>query len=299
MNGIKPKIRLFTILSLALFIFGACTINTPPGSSADGKISVVASFYPLAEFARQVGGDNVIVVTIVSAGTEPHDFEPTPQDIAKVNSADLFIYNGGTLDPWAAKIAGEVTPAALGLNMAQKLGLDGADPHFWLDPLLAQKEAEAIRDALITADPARAGTYRQNAAAYVTKLGALDKEYASKLQSCAEREIFTSHSAFSYLAQRYNLVQSSIAGLSPDAEPSARQLAGLADNAKAKNIRYIFFETLASPKLAETLAQATGAQTLVLNPLEGLTADDVKSGRDYISVMEDNLKNLALALNCS
>jgi len=292
------KIITASALFLSLFLLDACAIPQSAGPSADGKISVVASFYPLAEFARHVGGDNVIITTIISAGTEPHDFEPTPQDIAKIRDARLFIYNGGTLDPWAGKIADELPVGVTALNMARSLGLDGADPHFWLDPVVAQKETEAIRNALIQIDPAQTESYRQNAAAYSTKLAALDKEYSTKLQSCAGREIFTSHAAFSYLAKRYNLTQSSIAGLSPDAEPSARQLAELADSAKAKNIKYIFFETLASPKLAQTLAEATGAKTLVLNPLEGLTADEVKSGRDYISVMQDNLANLTLALNC-
>lgn len=304
------KIISTATLFLSIFLFSACTFPHSPDQPTDGKIRVVASFYPLAEFARQVGGNGVSVTTIISAGTEPHDFEPTPQDIARIQESRLFIYNGGTLDPWAGKIASElpsVTPAGNAgnpssgvktLNMAQALGLGGADPHFWLDPSLAQKEVTAIREALIQADPARAETYRQNADAYSIKLSALDLQYSRSLAACASREIFTSHAAFSYLARKYNLIQSSIAGLSPDAEPSARQLAELADSATAKKIKYIFFETLASPKLAETLATATRAQTLVLNPLEGLTADEVKSGRDYISVMQDNLKNLVLALNC-
>ena len=294
----KPKIRLSALLSLIIFICGACSINAPSGEGGDGKISAVATFYPLAEFTRQVGGDRVNITTVISAGTEPHDFEPTPRNIAAIDSSKIFIYNGNNLDPWADKIAAGLSQTTV-VDMSLALGNAGADPHFWLDPVIALKEVEIIASALSASDPSGVDTYKRNAAAYAQKLVALDTIYKEKLATCATREIFTSHAAFAYLAARYNLIQSSIAGLSPDSEPSARQLAGLADSATAKNIKYIFFETLASPKLADTLAQATGAKTLVLNPLEGLTADDVKSGRDYISVMEDNLANLALALNCT
>jgi zinc transport system substrate-binding protein len=288
------------LISIPVIFIAACTDGTGSNSEVapTSKVGIVASFYPLAEFARQVGGDKVAVDTVVPAGIEPHDFEPTPQDIAGINKAALFIYNGGSLDPWAGKVNAELSPLVKVLDMSSLVDCRSDDPHFWLDPVFAQKEVEIIRDALISADHPNAETYRQNAASYLGKLQALDREFASTLSSCANREIFTSHAAFSYLAARYGLKQSSIAGFSPDAEPSARQLAALADEAKARNIRYIFFETLSSSKLADTLSAEVGAQTLVLNPLEGLTSDEVKSGMDYISVMRQNLANLKLALEC-
>ena len=293
-------VKIITTASLffSLFLLDACAMPQSPGPSADGKISVVASFYPLAEFARRVGGDNIIITTIISAGTEPHDFEPTPQDIAKITTAGLFIYNGAALDPWAEKIASGLPDGNRSLNMSRALGIAGPDPHFWLDPGIAKKEGEIIRDRLIEIDPAHAQDYRQNSENYSAALDALDGRFSQGLSECETREIFTSHAAFAYMAEKYGLTQSSIAGLSPEAEPTARQLADLVTEVKSKNIKYIFFETLASPKLAETLAQETGARTLVLNPLEGLDVNDIKSGRDYISIMEDNLANLKTALNC-
>lgn len=304
-----PGIILFMGLS-CLIIFASCSgagqnsgmeqSNNAEQVNVAGqkKVEIVASFYPLAEFARQVGGAGVDVKTVVSPGTEPHDFEPTPHDIAGINDATVFIYNGGTLDPWAKKISSELSSKTRSLDMTVLLKNESADPHFWLDPVIAQKEVDVIRDALAVMDPSNAQTYNQNAAAYIESLRSLDKEFSSTLSSCATREIFTSHAAFSYLAARYGLTQVSIAGLSPDAEPSARRLADLATQAKAQNIKYIFFETLTSPRLADTLSNAIGAQTLVLNPLEGLTPDEVKSGMDYLSVMRQNLANLKTALEC-
>jgi len=295
-------LKIFLIAIGALVFLGGCSSQPTAQMSrdikADGKLKVVATFYPLAEFARQVGGAKVEVVTIIPAGSEPHDFEPTPRDIAGINSASVFIYNGSPLDPWAEKVAADLPPSTLSIGMAKALGIDSSDPHFWLDPVLAAKEVEAIRDAFSAADPARSGDYAANANLYLSKLKTLDADFAAGLSSCAQHEIFTSHEAFAYLARRYGLSQVPITGISPDAEPSARALADLATLARAKGIKYIFFETLASPKLAQTLASEIGAQTLVLNPLEGLTAEETKSGMDYISVMRQNLANLKIALQC-
>jgi len=284
-----------------LTVFAGCSGiegNQTADGNMTGTLKVVATFYPLAEFARQVGGANINVTTVIPAGSEPHDFEPTPHDIAGINDATIFIYNGGALDTWAAKVSQDLPASTHSIEMASTLGIDSADPHFWLDPVIAEKEVGIIRDTLSAADPSHAKNYTKNADAYITKLEALDKDFAAGLSSCAQHEIYTSHAAFSYLAQRYGLSQVSIAGLSPDAEPSARELADLADKAKSENIKYIFFETLASPKLADTLSSEIGAQTLVLNPLEGLTTDEIQSGMDYISVMRQNLANLRTALQC-
>jgi zinc transport system substrate-binding protein len=180
-------------------------------------------------------------------------------------------------------------------------GADGetqTDPHFWLDPVLAQEEVQIIRDALIKVDPANAQYYDKNAEGYISQLQALDKKYQDGLASCALKDVVTSHAAFGYLAKRYNLNQIAISGLSPDQEPSSSQMVEIAREAKQKNVKVIFFETLVSPKLAETIAREIGAQTAVFNPLEGLTDQEIKEGKNYISVMEDNLNNLRTALQC-
>lgn len=297
-------IAAFAILLLAGF---GCGAKPAPGGSA--KLSVAASFYPMAHFAAKVGGDLVTVTNVTPAGAEPHDYEPTPQQVAALHDADLLLYNGGGIDNWAERMApslaaGGVATLEVGAAVDAKLAPPegeeelAVDPHFWLDPPLAAKEVTAIRDALIARDPTHAEVYRANAAGYLAELARLDAEFRSGLASCDERTAVTSHAAFAYVAQDYGFVQLPIAGLSPDEEPSAGQLAKVAAQAKAEGIRYIFFETLVSPQLASTIAGEIGAQTLVFNPLEGLTEDELAAGKDYLSVQRENLANLRIALQC-
>lgn len=279
-----------------------------PTLTATDSVSVVATFYPLAEFARLVGGDRVAVATVVPAGVEPHEFEPTPQVIAHIAAADIFIVNGGGIDAWASALAPSLQERGVRvLIMAPLMDADAlpatgddsaVDGHFWLSPVLAQRLVDAIRDALIAGDPAHADEYRSRTNAYRSELAALDRAYVDGLQSCAIRTAVTSHAAFAYLARAYSFEQLAIAGLSPDAEPSAGALAEIATVAQSRGVRYIFFETLASPKIAEALARAIGAKTLVFNPLEGLTDAEISRGASYLSVMRENLASLRTAMAC-
>jgi zinc transport system substrate-binding protein len=286
------------------------------------SIIVAVSFYPLAEFAKQVGGENVEVDNIVPPGADAHDFEPSLRDIARVHSARVFIFNGAGFDPWAERIGPELKAAGVFvINMAEHFELlkavDGHkkepdkkepdrnkreekeyDPHIWLDPALAKRMVEIIRDALKEVDPANAQTYENNAGNYLALLSELDEKYRIGLAECAIRDAVTSHAAFGYLAKRYNLNMINIAGLSPKEEPSPRRMAEIAELARAKNIQYIFFETLVLPKLAETIAREIGVQTVVFNPIEGLTEEELAAGENYISIMEKNLANLRTALRC-
>jgi zinc transport system substrate-binding protein len=281
--------------------------NNESTPSATSKIKIAASFYPLAEFAKQVGADIVEVTNIVPPGIEPHDFEPTAQDIARVYSARLFIFNGSGLDPWAEKIAAELGERHIAvIHMAEHFDLpesadeheEGMDPHIWLDPELAKKEVEIIKDALRAVDPENSAAYELNAEQYLAKLSQLDKKYTDGLASCTIRDVVLSHAAFGYLAKRYNLNAISVAGLSPEEEASAKRIAEISEFAREKNLEYIFFETLVSPKLAETIANEIGAKTLVFNPLEGLSEEELADGKNYILVMEENLANLRQALTC-
>ena len=172
------------------------------------------------------------------------------------------------------------------------------DPHFWIDPVMYKKMASIVEQAFELKDPENAILYATNLKVLDAKLDALDHEYRVGLSHCAKKDIVTSHSAFAYLAKEYGLNQVSIAGLSPDAEPSPKQLVDIATFAKKNDVKYIFFESLVSPRLADTIANEIGAKTLVLNPLEGLTPADVATGKDYFSVMRENLGNLRIALNC-
>ena len=269
------------------------------GKGAADKVLVVASFYPVAEFVRQVGGERVQVQVLIADGTEPHDWEPTARDLGRVAKARLFVYNGG-VEPWAPKAieaigAGKVNALEAAQGLMELKG--EPDPHVWLSPKLAAREVQAICRALSQADPQGASSYEQNAMAYQAKLEALDQKLVQVAAQAKRKEFVTTHAAFGHLAEDYGLKQLAIMGLSPEAEPAPADLTRLVRLIEKKQIKYVFFETLVSPKVAQTLAAETKAKTLVLNPLEGLTKEERSAGADYLSVMEQNIKNLQLALN--
>jgi zinc transport system substrate-binding protein len=270
------------------------------------KIQVTASFYPLAEFARQVGGDKVSVTNITPAGAEPHDFEPSPKDIVKLHQSKVFIFSGSGFEPWSARVLPTLTgvvavDAHTGIPLLQPVPGQPenfkVDPHYYLDPVNDEGIVQTIAKKLVEVDPANKEYYESNAAAYIKKLVAVDNAYRDGLRNTKRKDFVTSHAAFAYLAKRYGLVQIAIAGLSVDEEPSPARLAEITTIAKQNHIKYIFFEALVSPRLSETIASEVGAKTLVLDPLEGLTPAEQKAGKDYIKLMLDDLTNLRLALN--
>jgi zinc transport system substrate-binding protein len=292
------------VLVVGLGIAYAVHRNTKPVAS--GKISVVASFYPLYDFAQAVGGSHITVTNVTPAGAEPHDYEPAPRDLVIAQQAKVFIYDGGTLEPWVDKFLGDYRNVPvrasdhISLHTATIEGQSGVkDPHFWLDPALAQTIVKNIERGLIQADPNHRSDYTTNANAYIAQLQQLDHDFKTGLSNCQQRQIISSHEAFGYLAERYNFSVTAIAGISPDEEPSAGKLAEIADLAKREHIKYIFFESLVSPRLADTIAQESGAKTLVFDPLEGLTQDAQKQGKNYVSVQRENLANLRIALACN
>lgn len=297
---IGPNLRRvagFAIIALAV---AACQ-RAPADQS---QVLVVVSLYPLYDFARHIAGDRARVTLLVPPGIEPHDWEPAPADIVRVQSARVFVYNGAGLEPWAEKLLGEVrrsdmriVKATAGLDLLTTEGQP--DPHVWLDPLLARAEVEAIRTALVAVDPVHAPIYDGNAAAFSSQLLALHERFAAGLERCERREIVVSHAAFAYLARRYRLTQLPIIeSLTPDAEPSPAALAALTRQARRARVTHIFFETLVTSKLAETLAREVGATALVLNPVEGLTKEQDAQGMTYVQLMDANLANLRTALGC-
>lgn len=307
----KDMLKRYFIIVFAIFLVGLAgffAFHQLPGSqnSETDKLVVQSSIYPLAFVAEQVGGDAVSVTTILPLGAEPHDFQISPQHLLNVQHADLFLYNGANLDTWAEKLVSQATPKKI-INMAQELkdaGVtlreedDHTDPHIWMDLTNMVAETEIIRDAFTQLDPAHAADYRARADQTVAALQKLDSEFQTGLATCRLRKIIVTHDAFAYAAQRYQIETVAISGISPEDQPSAKELGTIADVVRNEQIHYIFLETLASPKLAETLASETGAHTLVLNPIEGLTPQDQQQGHDYFSLMRDNLAQLRLAMQC-
>jgi zinc transport system substrate-binding protein len=291
---------------LALVAMAACS-SPSPGAEGAGRVSVVASFYPIAEAAQRVGGSLVSVTDLTSPGVEPHDLELTPRQLADIAEADVVLYLGGGFQPAVEDAVGEAQGETIDVgNGIQRLPVPAgeseagltSDPHVWLDPVSYGRIVETVEAALSRADRESASTFASNARAFEDEISALDADYRAGLQDCARHDIVTSHAAFGYLAAGYGLHQEAISGLSPDAEPTPRHLAELATFVRDHGVTTIFTEELVSPKVAETLAAETGATTEVLNPLESLTPEETAAGEDYVSVMRANLAKLEAALGC-
>jgi zinc transport system substrate-binding protein len=276
---------------------------------------VSASFYPIEILARRVGGDLIEVYNPVPPGVEPHDLELTPRAIERIQQSRVFLYLGRGFQPAIDRaldtikneqtidkdvsVGIDLMPASPDEGEHVEEGNDAAyDQHIWLDPLLAQAMTSNIAEALSQADPQHQAAYNANAEKLRSELAALDEEYKVGFKSCARKEIITSHAAFGYLTRRYGLEQLAVSGLSPETEPSPARMQEVINLAKERDAKYIFFETLADPRVAQVIAEGAGAQTLVLNPIEGLTEEQVKEGKDYFSLMRENLSNLKLALDC-
>lgn len=309
MNKQLAKKIIATCVLVALVVAGTtfAARQGSDGTARDGTLQVVASYYPLYEFARHVGGDKVQVSSITPAGAEPHDYEPSAKALADAEKATVFIYNGSHLEPWSSEFVKEYKGIAIkaseGMPLLKAEGEEPGeglvqDPHFWLDPVLAQRIVDAVRDGLTRADPANGAHYAQRAASYNAELVGLDEAYRAGLASCKLHRIVASHEAFSYVGKRYGFAVTPIAGLSPEAEPSAAQLASISTLVRNEGLTHVFFERLASQRLADTIATETGAQTLVLDPIEGISDADQKQGKDYLSVQRENLQNLRTALAC-
>lgn len=260
---------------------------------------MVASFYPMADFTRQVGGELVQVDTLIADGVEPHDWEPTAKDLTKLGAAKLFVYNGG-VEPWAQPALEAVKDKKVASVEAGKglfdEGVTHVDPHVWLSPRKAVLEVTAITNALVQADPQQATAYKKNSEAFQAKLMELDKRLTAVAATAPQKMFVTTHAAFGHLAADYGLEQVSIMGISPDAEPTPADLKRLIDTIREKQVKYVFFETLVSPRVAQTVAEAAGAETLVLDPLEGLSETGRKNGDDYLKIMARNIDNLEQAL---
>jgi zinc transport system substrate-binding protein len=300
----------FAAAALTLVLAASCGADAGSGSPGDG-LSIVASFYPLTEAAARVGGPVVAVTNLTPPGVEPHDLELDPEQVAKIADADLVLYFGEGFQP-AVQDAVDVVAEGEHVDLLQGIGEarstsdpgepsggDVVDPHVWLDPILMRRMVDRITEALDRLDPAHAAGFRTRADAFDADLAELDEEYRSGLSSCRRRVLVTSHAAFGYLADRYGLTQEPITGLSPEAEPDPERLAQLASDVERTGTTTIFTETLVSPKVAQTLAREAGVTTAVLNPLEGLTQQQVQAGDDYLSVMRSNLAALRRGLDCA
>jgi zinc transport system substrate-binding protein len=271
--------RIVLILVSALLLAGC------GAGGSGGKNSVVAAFYPLAYAAERIGGPSFHIENLTPPGAEPHDLELTPREVGRIVNASVVLFLSHGFQPAVSKAVEQARGRKV--DVLAGLPLHGNDPHVWLDPLLFARIGTKIGAAL-----------RRPSPGFVADMRKLDEAYRSGLRDCKRREIVTSHAAFGYLAARYDLEQVAITGLAPESEPSPQQLAHVVEVVRRTHATTVFFETLVSPRLAETVAREVGARTAVLDPIEGLTPDEQERGDDYLTLMRRNLVALRKALAC-
>lgn len=271
-------------------------------NNSSKKLIVVSSIFPIYDFVNKIGGDKISSSLIIPAGIEPHDFDPTIRQIQTINSADVMIYNGLGIENWLTKIepAHKIyTSNGINASYFDKRNMT-LDPHVWLDPLLAKKQVENIRDGLMLMDPGNKDTYNSNANLLLAQLDELDKNIVTQLESCKKKDFISFHNSFSYFANRYGLTQHSISESGPEAEVTPTRLAEIIAVAKNLGLNVIFSEELMDPRYAQVIAQEIpNGKVLVLSPIEGLTKDQQSAGTGYIDKMQENIGSLSLGLECS
>ncbi len=287
------------------------TTSNPPiteqNEAASPKLKVVASFYPLYEFSRNVGGQQAEVSSFIPIGIEPHDWEPSSGDITSLRESNVFIYNGAGFEPYVEQLidSGEYenitfVESTKGIDLIKSEHDHDSeyDPHVWLDPVLVKDQVMMIKNAMIQADSKNAQYYEANANAYNIKLDELDAKIKAGLSNCKKDTFMPFHNSATYFANRYDLKIFALSGVAPESEATATELKEFVDFVKENDIKVIFAEDLVDPRLAEVLAEEAGVQVMVFSPLEGLTDEDLAAGKTYIIKMEENLQNLRMALDC-
>lgn len=311
MNSKLYKIVIFVIL--ALFSLNGCAPNKISEENRDSLV-VYASFYPIYFAAEQIGGDQIDLFTVIPFGSEPHDYEPSAREIARVEDSDIFIYNGVDLEPWAEKLANRLEENGIKtLNLSDFVELINIsehnsdheeddhnhgvyDPHIWLEPNNMDKIGYQIMLEFSKLDEENEQYYKENYDKFSLRLMELDNKFEEELKNRYRNKILVSHEAFGYLTRRYGLEQISVTGITPHEEPSPKTIASLLDTIENEKFEYIFLESLASPRVVDLLVEEGNLKVLELNPIAGLTAEQQEESENYFTLMEKNLENLKRAL---
>ncbi|MBA4417008.1 MAG: zinc-binding protein [Syntrophus sp. (in: bacteria)] len=315
------RVSLITLaLCVGLFSCGTREAEAP----GQGRLKVITTLFPVYDFARNIGGEKAHVTLLLPPGVEPHSFEPRPGDILAINRADIFVYTGKHMEPWVVGILKGIDNKKLlvidgskgialmekgnedkdshghGENKKDHGGEEGRpDPHIWLDLYNAQKMVDAIRDGFIGKDPSHKEFYIKNAEAYNARLSALDERFKAGLSRCAGRRfIHGGHFAFGYLARRYNLEYISAYEGSPNAEPSPKRIIELKKLIRDNHIKYVYYEELITPRVAEVVARETGTTLLKLHGAHNVSREDLEKRVSFIGIMEQNLDSLRTGLEC-
>lgn len=318
MNGLKKSylIALAALLSTLLILTG-CSDSSDTKTNSD-KLTVYTTVYPLQYLTEQIGGKYVDVHSIYPPGSDAHSFEPTQKDMMKIADSDLFFYIGlgmeGFVDKAEKTLANEHVTFA---PTAEKLDLptdpDAAEehdheseeehehgdinPHVWLNPVYMEQMATVVKDKLIKEMPDQKETFEKNYQAVEEKLKTLDQDFRTVTSEAKQKDFVTAHAAYSYWETEYKLHQIPIAGVSTSDEPSQKKLKSIVEKIEAEKIPYIMLEQNTNSKIADVIQQETNTKTLTLHNLETLTQKDIDNQRDYLSIMNDNLKALKEGLN--
>ncbi|WP_020060974.1 metal ABC transporter substrate-binding protein [Bacillus sp. 123MFChir2] len=311
----KKKAIIFSFVLMFTLIFAGCSNKDNTANKKNGKLSVYTTIFPLADFAKKIGGDYVEVTAIYPPGADSHTYEPSQKQTVQVAKSDLFVYNGAELEPFAEKMEKALKNENVKVvNASKSIELRAStedeheeghkeehhhdeDPHVFLDPTLAMKQAEAIKNALVELQPEHKEEFEKNFAALQTKFTSLDNQFKEVVDHAKTKEILVSHAAYGYWEQRYGLKQIPVAGISASDEPSQKTLASITTTAKEHGLKYILFETFSTPKVAEVIQKETGTKILRLNHLATISDDDAKKNKDYFTLMEENINTLKEATN--
>jgi zinc transport system substrate-binding protein len=294
-KAIAAIILVVLILGGTIFSFILLGVASPNSN----KMQVVASFYPLYYFSSQIGGDRVDVHTLIPDNVEPHSFEPTPVDLIMVSKAKILVYNGEGFEPWISSFVSAVdNPSLIQVDTSKNIDpllVQGvADPHFWIDPLTAKSQVNNILSAFMTADPANATYYQENAANLNSRLDALNNDFVTGLANRTKNAIITTHEGFNYMAARYQFEAYGAIGISGDQQPTPQDMIRLANLVDQLQLHYVFSEPVFSDAVIETISKETGTQVLILDGAHGRSG--VHAGMDYFEIMRANLQNLIIGL---
>lgn len=306
--GIGAAVAVIAIAIAAFAMGGSATPAAAPDNNAGAqKMKVIASFFPLYDFTRHIAGDRAEVSVMTPPGVEPHDWEPTPQQVEQASKANLIVYNGAGFEKWVDAVGSNATVntsegiSLLGNKDPEEAKAHPIDPHIWLDPILAKHQVDKIREGLVKADPKNADYYNANAAKFTGELDGLDSYVKSQLSSCEKKDFIAFHTAFSYFSNRYGLTQHAVhEGITPEGEILPQRLEELVKLAKDLNIHVVYSEELVDPRLAQVIAsEIPGGKVLTLSPIEGINAQDQAAGLGYLDKMKEDVANLKVGLNCS
>ena len=285
------KLSVFILVLIQLVLLSACQSSEPNSD----KLQVYTSFYAMYDFAKQIGGDKTDIYLLCPSGQEPHDFEPTARDIAKLSEADIFIYNGMGMEHWTDSVTATLGDDVAIVKTTDNVRLNkftAGDPHVWLNPDNAYIQLKAIADAFMEKDPANRDYYNKNLKECKEKIKRLMQDLESAKKMFSSHSIVVSHYAYSHLCDVIDISPYAVNGTDNSGDPTPQRMAEIENYIKSNDIKYIFTEPMGTSDIMKTIAKDTNCEILVLDPFEGSSEN-----KDYFKVMYENIAALTQALN--